>query len=178
MQQVHPATNEAATADESAALLLEVAPLVMRAIRTRMRANRAADVSVPQFRALGYLNRHPGASLTSLAEHLGLTLPATSRLVDGLARRAYLQRETSMTDRRSIELRIAPKGAEMLEMTRKGTLEHLTRLMSELTPNERASITRALDVLRGVFGSASDSAVADPADGVRATTSRKRVDGL
>ncbi|MGH2504870.1 MAG: MarR family winged helix-turn-helix transcriptional regulator, partial [Ktedonobacterales bacterium] len=64
-----------------AAALMEVAPLVMREIRTRMRQSRGAGLSVPQFRALGYLRRHPGCSLTEVADHLGLSVPATSRLV-------------------------------------------------------------------------------------------------
>ena len=174
---MHSATNEPATAEGSAALLLEVAPLVMRTIRTWMRVNRAADVSVPQFRALGHVNRHPGASLTSVAEHLGLTLPATSRLVDGLARRGYLQRAASVSDRRSIELRIAPKGAEMLEKTRRGTQEYLAALMEELTPTERETIARALDVLRGVFGSPREATAARNREGLGATTDRRGEEG-
>lgn len=166
------ATNEEASAEASAALLLEVAPLVMRTIRARMRANRAADVSVPQSRALGYVNRNPDASLTSVAEHLGLTLPATSRLVDGLARRGYLRRETSASDRRSIALRIAPKGAEMLEMSRRVTLEHLSALMEELAPGERSTILRALDLLRDVFSTRSEAPAAGAGDGSAATASR------
>jgi len=160
------------SADASAVLLLEVAPLVMRTIRARMRANRAADVSVPQFRALGYVSRHPGASLTSVAEHLGLTLPAASRLVDGLARREYLWREASASDRRAIALRIAPKGAEMLEMTRRVALEHLSALMEELAPEERETIARALDLLRGVFGSRHDTPVDGERDGAGMSASR------
>lgn len=174
---MHSATNEPATAEGSAALLLEVAPLVMRTIRTLMRLNRAVGMSVPQSRALGYVNRHPGASLTSVAEHLGLTLPATSRLVHGLARRGYLQRDASLTDRRSIELRIAPKGAEMLEMSRRDTLEHLVALMEELTPSERETVTRALDVLRGMFGSPIDPPATHRRDDVGAMTDQMAEEG-
>ena len=59
---------------ELASKLVEVIPLVMRAIRSHMRANRALDLSVPQYRALGFVVRHPGASLSQVAEHQGLTL--------------------------------------------------------------------------------------------------------
>ena len=86
---------------ELASKLVEVIPLVMRAIRSHMRANRALDLSVPQYRALGFVVRHPGASLSQVAEHQGLTLGAASRLVDGLVTRGLVERRASTQDRRS-----------------------------------------------------------------------------
>lgn len=139
------------TPEACAALLLEVTPLVMRTIRTHMRGQRAADLSVPQFRALGFVHRHPGASLSDLAEHIGLTLPATSRMVDGLVARQYVLRQLSSADRRSVALTLSAKGKTMLDTTRQGTLSHLTELVAGLTPEERSEIARSLEALRGVF---------------------------
>jgi hypothetical protein len=39
-------------------VLLDVLPQVMRAIRAEMRSHRALGLSVPQFRALGFVRRH------------------------------------------------------------------------------------------------------------------------
>ena len=41
-----------ATTDECAHAILEVAPAIMRTIRTEMRSHRTPDLSIPQFRAL------------------------------------------------------------------------------------------------------------------------------
>lgn len=145
------ARNETTTSEATAALLLEVTPLVMRTIRKRMRGGRAADLSVPQFRALAYLHRHPSASLSDLAEHIGLTLPATSRLVDGLVSREYVLRRASRADRRALELTVAAKGSAMLQATREQTQAHLAERLAALTDDERATVTRALELLRGPF---------------------------
>ena len=64
------------SADECARQVLEIVPLVMAAIRTEIRTHRGSELSVPQFRVLIFLNRHAGASLSDIAEHLGLTLPS------------------------------------------------------------------------------------------------------
>src|SRR5690348_2872032 len=76
MQQMSRATNSDGetpqmTPDALATLALETIPTVMRAIRTMMRAEGKKDLTVPQFRALGYIDRHRGASLKDVAEHLG-----------------------------------------------------------------------------------------------------------
>ena len=52
--------------------LLDVVPVIMRTIRTEMRSQRSADLAVPQFRALLFINQNPGSSLLAVAHHLGL----------------------------------------------------------------------------------------------------------
>src|SRR5579864_4497059 len=136
MQQMQPATTEPPTAEACAALLLEIAPLVMRTIRTRMRGQRDAGLEVAQFRALGHVYRHPGVSLSALADHLGLSVPATSRLVEGLVARGYITREHSSSDRRSVELTIAPRGGDSFAAAREGTRAHLAGRLRSLTPAE------------------------------------------
>ena len=63
---------------QCAARVMEAVPLVMRFIRADMRAINATDMSVPQFRTLAFLDRNPGASLSELAEHLGVTRATAS----------------------------------------------------------------------------------------------------
>jgi DNA-binding MarR family transcriptional regulator len=151
MQQMQAATNIPATPEECAARLLEVAPLVMRTIRAQMRSQRDADLSVPQFRALGYVYRHPGTSLADVAAHLGLTPPAASRLVDGLVQRQYVQRQLAAADRRSIDLTIAPRGSALYEATRRTTQAYLAALLQPLADEDLASLAHALETLRQTF---------------------------
>jgi hypothetical protein len=100
MQQMSRATNSdgetpQTTPDELAMLALETIPTVMRAIRTMMRAEGKKDLTVPQFRALGYIDRHRGASLKDVAEHLGIPMSGASRLVDKLVNRKLVTRTQS-----------------------------------------------------------------------------------
>ena len=78
--------------DECARQLLDTTPQIMRFIRAEMRSHRGHDLSVPQFRTLTFVNRNPEGSLSHLADHLGLTLPSTSKLVDGLVNQKIIIR--------------------------------------------------------------------------------------
>jgi DNA-binding MarR family transcriptional regulator len=151
MQQMQSAINDDQSPEACASLLLEVAPLVMRTVRTHMRGHRAVDLSVPQFRALGYVHRHPGVSLSDLANHIGLTLPAASRLVNGLVSRQYMLRQPAAADRRSVDLTVSAKGRAMLDLTWQATHAHLTAVLQPLSAGERETLAHALETLRALF---------------------------
>ncbi len=64
--------NQGVTSAECASKVMDTVPLLMRFIRSDMRSHSAATLSIPQLRSLAFLNRNPGASLSDLAEHLGV----------------------------------------------------------------------------------------------------------
>lgn len=142
---------QTATSDACAGLLLETTPLVMRVIRAQMRGSRSADLSVAQFRALGFISRRPGSSLGDLADHIGLSPAAASRLVDGLVMRGYVERRSSATDRRLVELTVSPSGAAITETTRAVARTHLRDRLETLSDEQRAIISQASEILREVF---------------------------
>ena len=90
--------------------LLDVVPVIMRTIRTEMRSHRSNDLTVPLFRTLMFLERHPGVSLLDLAGHLGLTSPSVCKIVDGLVAHPLVMRQHSNTDRRKITLALTHEG--------------------------------------------------------------------
>jgi DNA-binding MarR family transcriptional regulator len=137
--------------DECAHEVLEVVPLVMRVIRAEMRSRRASDLSVPQFRTLAFLSRCEGASLSDVAEHIGLTLPSASKMVDGLVVRELVTRRSSARDRRRVLLALTAKGEGALASARRGTQARLAEMLTALPAEERAVVVRALRTLRRVF---------------------------
>src|SRR5512136_939151 len=98
--------------------ILEVVPLVMRTIRAEMRRHRTADLSVPQFRTLAFIDRNVDASLSDVAEHIGLTLPSMSKIVDGLVTRKLVTRQTAAEDRRRMMLALTTRGRSALQASR------------------------------------------------------------
>src|SRR5690349_2776005 len=110
MELLENRSNNPASAEACAALMMETVPSVMRTIRAEMRHRRPCDLSVPQFRALAFIRRHPGASLSDVAEHLGLTLPAASTLVDNLVARDLISRAPNPENRRRVTLTLTPPG--------------------------------------------------------------------
>jgi DNA-binding MarR family transcriptional regulator len=147
--------------DECAHAVLDAVPLVMRSIRHEMRSHRAPDLSVPQFRALVFLSRHQGSSLSDVAAHLGLTAPSTSVMVNGLVSRDLVARRTDPTDRRRVTLALTPPGREAMESAYKMTESRLGDRLAELPEPGRAVIVEAMRALVPVF------AAAQGADGER-----------
>jgi DNA-binding MarR family transcriptional regulator len=138
-------------ADECAREVLEVVPLVMRAIRGELRTHRRGDVSIPQFRTLLFLNGHENASLSEVAEHIGLTLPSMSRIVDILVNRGLATRDTHRGDRRRMTLILTTRGRTTLRLALKATETYLRTIFMELSPTERGTVVNAMKVLRPVF---------------------------
>ena len=137
--------------EESARELLEVIPVVMRDIRSQMRSRRSPDLTVPQFRALGFVDRNRGSSLSDVAYHMGLTLPSTSKLVDGLISRGLMAREEHPDDRRRLKLAVTRRGLSTLETSRSGTLAYLSAKLGNASGEQRELIVGAMGALRSIF---------------------------
>ncbi len=140
-----------ATADECAQEILEVVPLVMRAIRAEMRSFRTPELTVPQFRTLAFLKHHSGASLSDAAEHIGLALPSMSKMIDGLVNRQMVNRDLSPYDRRYVTLALTELGQTTLQMAFDATQARLSELLATLPPAQRETISQAMQFLRPVF---------------------------
>ncbi|MGA2762027.1 MAG: MarR family winged helix-turn-helix transcriptional regulator [Spirochaetia bacterium] len=137
--------------DECAREILDVVPAVMRFIRTEMRRHRALGLSVPQFRTLVFIERAGGASLGSVAEHLGLTPPSACRIVDGLEGRTLVTRRQSAEDRRRVTLEITPGGKRALADARRETQKSLSGILAGVDQGELAAVMQSMLVLRNAF---------------------------
>lgn len=141
----------APTAAECAQALLDVVPEVMQAIRRHVRHQRGRDLSVLQLRTLAFLAGHPGAPLSAVAEHVGLTLPSMSTQVSNLVERQLLSRTTLSTDRRYVTLHVTEPGAAILATVRENAQDSLAAAVAHLSPEERGQVIAALRILRTIF---------------------------
>ena len=131
--------------------LMEVVPLVMRTFRAEMRGSRANDLSVPQFRALGFVHRKPGASLSDVAEHIGMALPSMSKLMDGLVDRKLVRRAGDAGDRRRVTLELPARGCALWQSARASAQASLAVRLAALDENDQATIVRAMLILQPLF---------------------------
>ena len=136
--------------------LMDTAPQIMQTIRIEMRRGRAANISIPQFRTMRFIQRNPDSSLSHLAEHLGLTLPSVSKLVDGLVKQKLVTRNESTADRRRLTLVLTKAGAAIVEAARAGARANLAKKLSELSNDELETISQAMQLLRPIFINQSD----------------------
>jgi DNA-binding MarR family transcriptional regulator len=136
------------TSEALAREMLEVVPFAMRHIREEMRRHRGSDLTIPQFRTLLFLQRNPGTALIHLADHLGLTPPTVSKMIDGLVVRGLIERPGSTIDRRRVELRLTVRGNTHIDRVRGETIANFAVRLENLPAGEREKIIAALDSLR------------------------------
>ncbi len=130
--------------------ILDTVPLVMRIIRKHMRRHRSG-LTVPQFRTLCFTSTAEGSSLSAVADFIGLSLPAMSRLVDGLVEQSLIVRRTSETDRRHIRLSVTPAGEAAIREARELAQNRLASALAGLTAAQRRECARTMEALRDVF---------------------------
>jgi DNA-binding MarR family transcriptional regulator len=139
------------SAQSCAREILEAVPLVMRFIRGQVRQRRTAGLSLPQFRSLIFLSRTQNSSLSAVAGHLGLSLPAMSRLIDGLVNDRLVERQLVSTNRRQIALTLTARGRTTLEKVRNEIRLRLADSLKDLPAAEQKIVQSAMRVLLRVF---------------------------
>ena len=150
------------TPDDCAREVLDVVPLVMRVLRSQMRSHRGRELSVPHFRVLAFINSNEGASLSDVAEYVGLRLPSMSTLVDGLVTRGLVSREPSTQDRRRVVLCLTLHGRATWAAARRATQAGLAEQLTALAPEQRADVATAMQALRQLFAPPANKDEARP----------------
>ncbi len=145
-------------ADQCAHALMETVPHVMRAIHEEMRRQGAPILSIPQLRTLAYLHRNPGSCLFRLADHLGVTRPTASAIVERLVRRGMVARAENPEERRQVVLELTPLGTRHFHRARQSTQLWMAQTLSRLDTSRLRQILQAIHLLQEPF-----LAVANPA---------------
>lgn len=110
---------------------------------------------MPQFRALGEIERQPGCSLSDVAEAMGLALPAASKCVDALVQRKLVKRATHATDRRRVILAVTEQGQAVRQAVFDQARGYLARHLAKLSAEERGRIIEAMAILDRVAAQAT-----------------------
>ncbi len=177
MKQVvlQPATgslNRAEASAESLALgFVTLIPQMMGVLRRHLRAGPQLELRPGQFRMMLLLQMFGPASLSDVADRLGLTLPSASKLAEELGKIGFIARRTDLADRRRIVLSLTPSGGSALDAVQREAQRQLAELFEPLTAAERKFLACAVSVMRPLFAAKPGLAVG-AASGVRAGTKR------
>jgi DNA-binding MarR family transcriptional regulator len=147
-----PKASKALSALDCAWELLDASPPMTWHIRRAMREYRGG-LSMPQFRAMVKIYNDPSTSLSCVADHVGLSLPTTSRIVTGLVEKGFLKRGGCSKDRRQCALGITARGQAVLNSAWSAAQQSMARELEHFTPRERAAVADAMRVIKQVFGS-------------------------
>jgi DNA-binding MarR family transcriptional regulator len=137
--------------EQCAAKIMDTVPLTMRFIRADMRARKSTELSVPQFRTLAFLDRKPGASLSELADHLGVTRATASANTERLVQRNFVHRCDHPEERRRVSLKLTENGKQHLQQARAQTRAYIADILSTLTDEQVIQINDSLTLLKQVF---------------------------
>jgi DNA-binding MarR family transcriptional regulator len=88
--------------------------------------------------------------LTTLASLEGVSPPAATRVVDGLAGRGLVVREADESDARCNLVALSQEGKELLHEMRTSREALLARQLAQLSPDEILAVERALPVLERI----------------------------
>jgi len=105
------------------------------------------DVSVTQCYAMEALIRQGPLQMNELATALFLDKSTTSRVIDALERKKYVERIPSAADRRAVALRITKTGKELSAQIHGDLIAQQKSLLRDLDPQLRATVTDVIQRL-------------------------------
>lgn len=132
--------------------LLETIPHVMCFLRRETRACPSQNLSLPEFRVLYFVSHNAGASLSAVAEFVGIALPSMSKQVEHLVERKLVRRDIHPEDRRKVVLHLTSPGRQLLDLVHVHVRRGVADLFAKLNADERATLLEAMRLLDETFG--------------------------
>ena len=142
MKQFHDETSPPSEAH----VVIETAWRILGMVKAEV-GHRPPELTLTQMRALGFLIGTPGASLSELAEDIGLQMPTTSKVVEELVQQGRVVREVVPGNRRKLTLNITADGRDVVGRAAQPAITRMTELLAQLSSGERATIARAMSLL-------------------------------
>jgi len=106
---------------------------------------RDVGISPPQFALLDQIAREPGTTLGEIAAALGVTPPTISAGLRRLEELGLATKRRDPEDRRNLRVFLTAEGKTLHRKAEKFRRRRAERLLSPLTPAERAELVRLLE---------------------------------
>lgn len=128
-----------------------VAALFGQVMRLQRRASpqdwMALDLTMAQMKVLFVLNHEGPASVTDLAEALGVSAPSMTGTLDRLVRAGLVERRDDPADRRRVINTLTPAGQALVERLQQGRRARLLAALVRLDAPALAELERGLTAL-------------------------------
>ena len=144
MKQFH---DETLAGHAAASAVIETAWRVLGLVKAEVTQSQPTDITLTQMRSLGFLLESPGASLSELAEDLGLQMPTTSKVVEELVQKRWVVRDVVPENRRKLALNITAKGQRAVEKAAEPAMTRVAELLAQLSAKDLKTIERAMSIL-------------------------------
>jgi DNA-binding MarR family transcriptional regulator len=117
----------------------------------RLRQEAGGELSPSLTAALSTIERHGPLTPSELATRERIQRPTVTRVVARLEEAGLIERTADLYDRRSSLLAATAKGRALLEELRTRKTAFLAERLEGLTPDERATLEKAADILERVL---------------------------
>ncbi len=113
-------------------------------------------LSVRQMSALFILNRlmtnrEEGIPLKMLAEHLKMSVPSTSHLVESMVKKGLFDRRENPLDRRSVCIKLSEEGEHNFQYLHHATKRRIEELFADIDAESRTTFCRLVASLADKF---------------------------
>jgi DNA-binding MarR family transcriptional regulator len=132
--------------DEQLDDLAEALPQRVSTLLRLFRARTKTELSRTEAGVLQALSQYP-MRITELAGQEGVTQPAITLLVNRLARRGWVTRETDPTDGRAVLVAVTPAGRDVLARLRAQYRALLHEEMAMLGDEDVDTLARAVEIV-------------------------------
>ena len=121
--------------------------ITTRSMRERSHFVKASGLSMPQFGILMHLYYSNNCGISLLGEHMDISAPAASQLVDRLVQHGLVERTEDPNDRRAKQLTLTPKGRELIETGLTARTRWVDELVMSLKPEDYDQVAAVLSKL-------------------------------
>lgn len=133
------------TAEQVAELFnLVHSELMGQSMETLLQFLQRSNLSMPRLVSLMYIQRQCATTISSLSEHLNLTLGTTSQMIEQLVQDGLVERYEAPHDRRQKLVSLTETGKAMVAEARQIRLQEASRHLSRLPPELLAQLGQAL----------------------------------
>lgn len=139
------------TPHQCAVTVMDIVPAVIRYLRAEMRQQSQSVLTLTQLRVLGFLRRHPQASLSDVADYLDVTRSTMSTMIDRLVQRGLVDRTEDPQERRRVIISLTPIGQEHFQHVSDATSTKVADALTRLSPSQLRQIMQGLTLLGEVL---------------------------
>lgn len=112
---------------------------------------RSTDVSMQQAYVLTYIYHNSPSNISEICEHMTVSAPAASQMVDRLEKQNLVERVADPEDRRVRNVVLSGQGEDFVRQSISARKNWVHEIPSELSDEQLAQITVALQILCAAY---------------------------
>ncbi|WP_051688147.1 MarR family winged helix-turn-helix transcriptional regulator [Desulfofalx alkaliphila] len=117
-------------------------------IKVESLSNHRKDVGTitpSQLKAIKFLSRHNNNLLTGIAEGLGISNAAVTKMTDRLEKKGLVERISCAGDRRATALKVTKLGEELIAKTEQAEMHQWNSVLSKMSADDKKALVRGLE---------------------------------